>query len=119
MRIDMKRQAEMDKRQGMTKRTVLTVVALLIGFVLAYLLTASLFSRGIINEELVYDQLSLPGELSMGVVRLIVAGLTTFFMWLIILLGFAIASPSARQRSGRPSATSPDPDLYDSKYHYH
>lgn len=114
MRIDMKRQAELSKRQGFANRTIFAVIALSIGFVLAYLLTSYLFAEEILTFNFFYNQLFIPKTVSEGVIRFGVAVLGVFFLQFLGIIAYALTSPSARVRPGTPSVLAQDPDYYES-----
>ena len=61
MRIDMKRDAETAKRKGFAGRTIFAVVALIVGFVLSYVVTTYLFNNEILTDSFFYNQLLRPG----------------------------------------------------------
>ena len=103
MRIDMKRDAEVAKRKGLAGRTIVAVVSLIVGFVIAYAVSLWLFSSELVTSNFFYKELSIPVTVSEGILQL--------FISIIII---ALASPSARERPGTPTAIAKDPDYYES-----
>jgi len=113
MRIDMKRQAEVSKRQGLASKTTLAVLAFVIGFAVTYLGTTYLFSAEIVNVNFFYKELFIPDTVSEGVIRVAMALLLVFFLQFLAIIVFALASPSAKVRPGTPTALAQDPDYYE------
>ena len=113
MRIDMKRQAEVSKRQGLASKTTLALLAFVIGFVIAYLATGYLFSAEILSVNFFYKELFIPDTVSEGVIRFAVALLLVFFLQFMAIMVYALASPSAKMRPGTPTAMAQDPDYYE------
>jgi hypothetical protein len=113
MRIDMKRQAEVSKRQGLANKTTLAILAFVIGFVVAYLGTSYLFSAEILSVNFFYKELFIPDTVSEGVIRVALALLLVFFLQFMGIIAYALASPSAKVRPGTPTALARDPDYYE------
>ena len=116
MWIDKKRQQESEKRKGLSVRTGVVVGVLVIGFVTVYLLTAWLFSSGTMSIELFYNDLGIPRTISENTIHIALVLLIVFALQFLAVIGFAMANPEARKRSGQPSAVAQNPDFYDSQY---
>jgi formate hydrogenlyase subunit 3/multisubunit Na+/H+ antiporter MnhD subunit len=113
MRIDMKREAELNQRQGLTRRTVLAIVWLFACLIGAYLVTGWLISIGLVDEALVYDTLSIPPNVSLEAVRLASTLLLAFLLQFVTVIVYAMTNPAAKQRSGLPTAAAQAPDYYE------
>jgi len=116
MWIDKKRQVEAEQRKGLSSRTIVSVGVLVIGFVGAYLLTGWLFSSGTMSMDLFYTDLSIPATVSETTLRLGLVLLIVIALQFMAIMGFALANPEARKRSGHPTAIAQNPDFYDSQY---
>jgi hypothetical protein len=125
MRLQRKQEEELARRKGNAGKTIIQFVWLLISFVLAYFLANYLFNSEVITEEAIVDTLldlislvggsvsaaSIPGWLVLGVVMLVIV----FFMQLFLFIGFALASPEGRQRTGDPSLRTRHPQDFDDR----
>lgn len=116
MWIDKKRQVETEKRKGFSTRTIISLVVLSIGFIISYFFTGWLLSSGIVTMDLFYVDLSIPETISQSVIRFAMVLVTVFVMQTASVIGFAMATPNARKRSGQPTALAQDPDFYESQY---
>jgi hypothetical protein len=116
MWIDRKRQQETEKRKGLSVRTGVVVGVLVSGFIGAYLLTAWLFSSGTMSIDLFYNNLGIPRTISQNTIHIVLVLFIVFALQFLAVIGFAMANPEARKRSGQPSAVAQNPDLYDSLY---
>lgn len=118
MRLDAKREREIEKRKGFASRTLITGVWLAICFAFAYLAMNYLFNNTVITENFIRAQLRLPPwvpdwGILVGAMILIVV-IVNFF----VLIGYAFFSPSGRRRPGQASLYSSDPDRDDHRYDY-
>lgn len=125
MRLERKREEELARRKGNTGRTIIQFVWLLISFVLAYFLATYLFNSEVITEEAMVNTLldlaalvglsvsaaDIPGWLVLGLVMLVIV----FFMQLFLFIGFALASPEGRRRTGEPSLRTRHPQDFDDR----
>ena len=117
MWIDKKRQVEAEKRKGLSVRTAVVVGVLVIGFVGAYLLTGWLFSSGAMSIDLFYNDLGIPRTVGENTIQLVLVLIIVFALQFLAVIGFAMANPEARKRSGQPSAVAQNPDFYSDQYH--
>lgn len=113
MRIEMKRDAETAKRKGLANRTVFAVIALIVGFVLSYVVATYLFNNEILTYNFFYNQLFIPKTVSEDIIRFAVAFVMVFVLQFFAIIAYAIASPEARVRPGTPTAIAQDPDYYE------
>ncbi len=116
MRIDMKRQAEVNQRKGLTWRTAVALVWFVLCLVFAYFFTGWLIENGTVDGGLVYGTLSLPPELNMQLVRVVATILIAGMLQFLAVVFFAMTSPAARVRTGRPTATAQSYDYYEQQY---
>ena len=118
MRIEMKREAELAKRKGLANRTFFALLGMGVTLVLAYLLMTILFSLEVITPAFFYSELSVPAEVSEGIIQLAVVILLFCGFQLLMMMGFAILSPEARTRTGEPTLESKELDYFDQHYNY-
>ena len=116
MWIDRRRAVEAEKRKGLSARTGIVVGVLVMGFIGAYLLTALLFSTGTLSVDMFYSDLGIPITVSENTIHIALVLIIVLSLQFLAVLGFAMANPEARKRSGQPSAVAQSPDLYDSQY---
>jgi hypothetical protein len=116
MRIDLKHEAEAEKRQGMARKTLRQGLWLVVSFAAAYALSAWLFSSGKLPTEWITEETSLPEDLTVGLLRLVLAFVLVGIIQFIGLIAYAMTSPGARKRTGDPSAETDNPDFYERKF---
>jgi flagellar basal body-associated protein FliL len=116
MRIDMKREAEVNQRKGLTWRTLVSVVWLVICLMVAYFFTGWLIGSGTLNESLIYDTLSLPPGLSLTIVRLLAMVILVVGLQFFAVVLFAMITPEAKEHTGRPTAKAQSLDYYERQY---
>lgn len=120
MRIEMKHEAELEKRKGLTWRTIVSVVWLFAAFFASYLITLWLFSEEYLTTGHFYQSLQVPTSISETVITIGTAFVIFLAIQFIVLILFALASPNAKRRPGVPRAESDDPDPYEkSSFHQH
>ncbi len=119
MRLDAKRERELNRRKGLTARTVAAVIWLGICIGGAYLFVSWLFETERLRLGFFYGQLHIPYWVSEG---WIIAGSVLVIVIIInffVLIGYSLVSPSAKRKPGTPSMYSSDPDPDDKKFDYH
>ena len=116
MRIEMKHEAELEKRKGLTGRTILAFVWLFASFAVSILVASWLLIGDIIGTKFFYQDLGIPDTVSEVVLILAVALIIYLIIQLFVLIGYAAFSPKAKMRTGTPSAYSSNPDPYDQTY---
>lgn len=117
MRLEKKRDEELARRKGLTGKTIIQVIWLLISSVIAYFLSTFLFEQEVITYNMLYTQLAIPRDVPQvvvlgGLILLIVA-----VMQIFLILGFVLASPEGRRRSGEPSLHSRIKDPFDDQWY--
>lgn len=115
MRLERKKEEEISKRRGLTVKTLIQVVWLLISGVVAYFLLTYLEQSDEVNFSygMVYNIFNIPGSVPPWIV---LGGMILIFvliMQLFLSLGFIIASPEGRRRTGDPSLHSRNKDPFD------
>jgi hypothetical protein len=116
MRIDMKREAEVNQRRGLTWRALLSLIWLVLCLFAAYFFTGWLIENEILERGLIYGTLSLPSEFSMEIVRLVAMLIMVVGLQFIAVVLFAMITPQARVRSGKPTAVAQSVDYYERQY---
>ena len=117
MRLEKKKDAELAKRKGQARKTILQVIWLAISFVVAYLLATLVIFNGLITYTDVYRSLSIsrndiPEFAILGGVMLIIV----FVMQFVFFIGYFLTSYEGRRRPGDPSLYSRNKDPLDNKW---
>ncbi len=114
MRLDKIREREMAQRRGSAGRTFIQLIWLGISFVIAYFVSEWLFTSGIFTPQMAYAG-GVPRFFPEWVIQGVIMLLMVIVMQFFLLLGFMIANPIGRRRSGRPTLTSWNPDPNDDR----
>ena len=120
MRLEKVHEAELERRKGSARKTVIQVIWLLISFVIAYFVsTLVIFSpdNGLLTHDQIYRTLQLSRSsikewMITGAIMIIIV----FFMQMFLFIGFALASCEGRRRPGTPSLYSRHKDPQDSRF---
>lgn len=120
MRLEKKNEAELARRQGQARRTIIQLIWLLISFGIAYVVATRVIfapTDGLLTYREVYRWLqlsssSLPQWVILGAVML----LLVFVMQFLFFIGFFVASGEGRRRTGTPSLHSRHKDPLDNTY---
>lgn len=117
MRLERKKDEEIAQRQGMTKKTLIQIVWLVISGIVAYFLINFLLESEEINfsYNTLYTQLFIPRAVPEWA---LLAGMIIVFvlvMQIFLVLGFVIASPEGRRKSGQPTLRSRNKDPFDDR----
>lgn len=116
MRLEKKREEELSRRKGLTGKTIIQVIWLLVTGTLAYFFTNYLFNEGLLNANTFYNQLYIPRSVpELGVKLIIVFGLV-IVMQIVFSIGYIIASPEGRRRTGDASMHSRNKDPFDDRF---
>ena len=116
MRLEKKHEEELAKRKGLTGRTIIQVIWLLITGTLAYFFTDYLFNQEIITAQLFYNQLLIPRAVPEIALKLIMVLGIIIVMQIVLSIGFIIASPEGRRRTGDPTLYSRNKDPFDDRF---
>lgn len=120
MRLDKKREAELMKRQGSARKTVIQIIWLAISAVIAFFLcTLVIFSpeNGLLTYGQVYRALALPRATVpewaiLGAFMLLIV----LIMQFVLFIGFAFTSFEGRRRPGTASLHSRNKDPLDDRF---
>ena len=118
MRIEMKREAELQKRKGQTWKTIVAIVWLILSFVGAYFLTNWLIAQDYLELAYIYQNLRVPGTISETILTLGISFVIFIAIQFVVLIFMAIFSPQAKRKSGVPRADTDDPDPYEKSIRY-
>lgn len=116
MRLEKKQQEELQKRKGLTGRTLIQVVWLLISGVIAFYLLRYLEGQGVFKYDEIYRLLAIPRSVPDWVVMGGMILLIVFVMQIAVMIGFMFASPEGRRRTGQPTLHSRNKDPFDKGY---
>ena len=118
MRIEMKREAELQKRKGQTWKTIFAVIWLAVSFYGSYRLAGWLFDEGHLSIDTIHQALQIPENISDTMIQLGTAFVIFSLFQFVVLIFYSVFSSSARRKSGVPRADTDDPDPYEkSSYH--
>lgn len=117
MRIEMKRDAETAQRKGLTVRTILAICWLAFGGVLGFYLVNWLFENEVVTAGFFYKQLFIPGTVDEVYIRIGLSLVVVFALEFIAIMVFALASPKARQKTGRARAEAQVHDPFENYYY--
>lgn len=116
MRLEKKNEERLAQRKGLTGKTIIQVIWLLTTGVLAYFFVNYLFSQGIVTTGMFYNQLLIPRSVpEIGLKLIMVLGLV-IVMQIFFSLGYIIASPEGRRRTGDASMYSRNKDPFDDRF---
>lgn len=115
MRLDRKKQRELARSKGLTGRTIVQFSWLAISAVLAYLAIDWLFDSGQLTYRFFYQSLFIPRSVPEPIILAVLVLIVVVIMQFFLVLGYAIASPQGRERTGNPSpySTNYDPSQDD------
>jgi uncharacterized membrane protein YedE/YeeE len=117
MRLQKKKEEELAKRKGLTGKTIIQVIWLAISVAIAFFLTQFLFAGNYVNLQMFYTQLFIPSAVpEWGVKAIMIFGIVVV-MQIIFAMGFFIASPEGRRRTGDASLHSRNKDPFDDQFH--
>ena len=116
MRIEKKKEQELARRKGLTRRTVIQVIWLLISGVIGYFIVQALFGGGYLSMDFFRNDLAIPQAVPDIAIQGALVLLIVFVMQFFLILGYVVASPQGRARSGQPTAYSSNPDPLENEY---
>lgn len=126
MRLERKQDEEIAKRKGMSGRTLVAIIWLILSFGGAYLLARFIFESGILSPNLFRDAISDFGNMALkqawrrsDIPVWVGWGVMIFILYMLMqvvfFMGFAIASPEGRRKGGEPSMYSRNKDPFDDR----
>lgn len=118
MRLEKKNEQELAKRKGLTTRTILQVVWLVLSGIIVYFIVQALFDAQILTYSFFYSSLSVPGWVPQEAIiaTLILVGIV--IMQFFFIFGYLITSPEGRAPTGKPTVHSRDPDPLEDRYRH-
>ncbi len=116
MRLEKKRAEELSKRKGLTGKTIVQVIWLLVTGTLAYFFASYLFDQGLVTTGLFYNQLYIPRSVPLWGLKLIMVLGMVIVMQIVFSIGFIIASPEGRRRTGDATMHSRNKDPFDDRF---
>jgi uncharacterized membrane protein len=112
MRLERKREEEVAKRKGMTGKTIIQFIWLLISFVIAYFVVKFIFDAGYISYNMFYG-VGIPRSIPPIVIMIVLMFVVVVAMQFFLFIGFIMANPEGRRRTGDPTLQSRSEDPYD------
>lgn len=116
MRLEKKNEERLAQRKGLTGKTIIQVIWLLFTGTLAYFFASYLFSEGVVTASMFYNQLFIPRSVpEIGLKLIMVLGLV-IVMQIVFSLGYILASPEGRRRTGDATMHSRNKDPFDDRF---
>ena len=116
MRLEKKRAEEISKRKGLTGKTIIQVIWLLVTGTLAYFFANYLFDQGLVSASLFYNQLLIPRSVPEWGLKLIMVLGMVIVMQIVFSFGYILASPEGRRRTGDATLHSRNKDPFDDRF---
>lgn len=116
MRIEKKREAELAKRRGLTGRTILAVIWLVVSFALSYFFATWILNGELLGIDYFYNQMGIPDSVNEVIIQIGLAVVVFTAFQFFLLIGYAIASPKAKMRPGTPTIYTAEKDPYDTTF---
>ncbi|MCB9421467.1 MAG: hypothetical protein H6667_16810 [Ardenticatenaceae bacterium] len=112
MRLDQKREEELERRKGKTGKTIIQFIWLLISFVVAYFVVKFIIDAGYLTYNMIYG-VGIPRSIPTIVITIVLMFVVVVFMQFFLFIGFMVANPEGRRRTGDPTLKSRTKDPYD------
>lgn len=103
MRLDRKKDSELAERKGLAVRTIIQTVWFVLSGLIAYVVLDYLFDTQQLTYDFFYSSLAIPRSVPEVAILGALVLIFVFFMQFFLILGYAIASPQGRERTGDPS----------------
>ncbi|MEM7117695.1 MAG: hypothetical protein AAF614_35005 [Chloroflexota bacterium] len=116
MRLEQAQEERLAKRKGLTGRTIIQMIWLVLTGTAAYFLTTLVFARNGNLYEVLYSQFSIPRFISPTILFWAIVIAIVLLMQLVFVLGFLMASPEGWRRPGEPSLYSRNREPFDDRY---
>lgn len=116
MRLDKKRDSERAQRKGLATRTIIQFIWFAISAFLAYFVLNWLFTNGELTYDFFYNDLLIPRSVPELAIMAALVLIAVMIMQFFLVLGYAIASPQGRERTGQPSPYSTNYDPMQDDY---
>ncbi|PID85440.1 MAG: hypothetical protein CSA11_07815 [Chloroflexi bacterium] len=112
MRLEKKKDEEIAARKGMTGKTILTFIWLIISTVVAYGFINYLIDIGILSYSMFYS-VGLPRLIPEWVITIVLVLVVVVLIQIFLFFGFVIVSPEGRRKTGTPTAYSRKNNSFD------
>lgn len=116
MRLEKKRLSDLEKRKGLTGRTVVQTIWLVITAVVAYFLLEAFIAQELFTYQQLRRWMFIPPTVPEWAVQAGAILVFVIVMQFFFIFGFAFFSNTGRTRPGSPSLVSRDPDPLDKEY---
>jgi len=116
MRLEKKQDEVIAQRKGLTGKTIIQVIWLLATGALAYFFTNYLFNEGLVSANTFYNQLLIPRSVSVIWLKLLMVLGIVIIMQIVLSIGYILASPEGRRRTGDASMHSRNKDPFDDRF---
>ena len=116
MYLEKQREAELERRKGATGRTLISLIWLGTWMAIAYFGVQWLVANEYFTPGIVMRALNIPSSIPEAVVVWAVVVGIVFVAQVVLTLGFMFGSKRGRQKLGRPTRYSANPDPLDTNY---
>lgn len=116
MRLEKQEHEVLEERKGLTGRTIIQVIWLLISFGIAYLLLDALVAAETFTYAQIYQTLAIPASVPQWAIQGALMLVLVVAMQFVFFLAYAWASPEGRRRPGKASLYSRRKDPFDDEY---
>ncbi len=112
MRLEKKREEELERRKGTAGKTIIQFIWLGISFVIAYFVIDMIINAGYISYNMIYG-VGIPRAIPPIAIKIVLMFFVVVVMQFFLFIGFMIANPEGRRRTGDPTLRSKSKDPYD------
>ncbi|MFQ5400808.1 MAG: hypothetical protein ACE5E7_14580 [Anaerolineae bacterium] len=117
MHLDKKREEELAERKGLAVKTIIQTIWLLITTGIAYFIIQLAETQGLLSYPRIRALLTLPPQVENWEIMAALILVFVIIMQFVLFVGFAIASPEGRRRTGTPSLHSRRKAIYDEEHY--
>lgn len=118
MRLERQKEQELAQRKGFASRTIVQSIWLLISGGIGYFILRWLFDAGTLDYNFFYTTLSIPRSVPEAAIFAGLILIIVIVMQFFLILGYAFASPTGRQRPGTPTPYSSSYDPMQDDYRH-
>ena len=112
MRLEKKREEELERRKGTAGKTIIQFIWLLISFAIAYFVIDLIINAGYISYNMIYG-VGIPRTIPPIAIKLVLMFVIVVVMQFFLFVGFMFATPEGRRRTGDPTLKSKTKDPLD------
>jgi uncharacterized BrkB/YihY/UPF0761 family membrane protein len=116
MRLEKQELEQREERKGLTVKTIIQFLWLLISVGIAYVLLNSLVEAGTFSYSQIYEMLTISRTVPEWAIQGVLIIILVIAMQFVFFLAYAWASPEGRRRPGDPSLYSRHKDPFDDEY---